>query len=278
MQICVHTLVKNEERYLWFAVTSVIGHVDKVMLWDTGSTDRTLAIIEELKKRYPEKIEFRERKITSPEDFTNARQEMLNVTKSDWFMVVDGDEIWWEDSIKKVTDFIRKNGDKYESVVVPTINLVGDIFHYQSETTGKYKIAGKTGHYNLRAVNTKIPGLQALGPHGQMGWADGQEKMIQDRDSSRIKFIDAPYIHATNLVRAGKGKDNEVIKRKKKMKYEFGLPFPKDFYYPEVFFKDRPDAIESPWARMSRAFKFRAYLETPLKKIKRRILPARVGY
>lgn len=52
--ITVHTLVKNEERYLWFAVTSVIDYVDKMLLWDTGSTDRTIQLIKELKKRYPQ--------------------------------------------------------------------------------------------------------------------------------------------------------------------------------------------------------------------------------
>lgn len=279
MQIWAHTLVKNEARWLWFSVTSIIDHVEKVLLWDTGSTDGTLKIIDELKKKYPEKIEFKERKIVTPEDFTDTRQEMLDATKSDWFVVVDGDEIWWKDSIEKVTDFIQKDGDRYESVVVPTINLVGDIFHYQSETTGRYKIAGKTGHLNLRAVNTKIPGLQALGPHGQMGWADGEGKMIQDRGPSRIKFIDAPYLHTTNLARSGSSSgDLAVIKRKKKMKYEFGIPFPKDFYYPEVFFRERPDFIESPWKVTDLGFKSRAFIETPLRKIKRSILPGKVGY
>lgn len=278
MKIWAHSLVKNEARWLWFSVTSVIDFVDEILLWDTGSTDGTLDLIKELKKKFPDKIEFRERKILSAEDFTKARQEMLAATKSDWFMVVDADEIWWRDSIRKVTEFIKENGDKYESVVVPTINLVGDIFHFQPASTGKYKIAGKVGHFNLRAVNMRISGLQALGPHGQMGWADGAGEMIQDRNPGKIKLIDAPYLHATNLQRARGGKDSEVIKRKKKMKYEFGNPFPKDFYYPESLFTDRPDFIESPWQVMNTAFKTRAFFETPAKKIKRMLIADRIGY
>ena len=155
---------------------------------------------------------------------------------------------------------------------------MGDIFHHQPTSAGKYKIAGRVGHFNLRAINKKIPGLQALGPHGKMGWADGEGKMIQDRDSEKVKFVDAPYLHATNLKRAGLGKDADVIKRKKKLKYELGKSFPKDFYYPETFFCGHPDFVESPWQVMDLPFKFRAFFETPLKVIKRKILPDKIGY
>jgi glycosyltransferase involved in cell wall biosynthesis len=276
--IWVHSLVKNEARWLWYSVTSVIDHVEKILLWDTGSTDGTLKIIEKLRSKYPGKIDFREYGEVTPETFTKARQEMLEATTSDWFIVLDADEVWWENSIKKVMDTIRKDGDKLESIVVPTVNLVGDIYHQQPVSTGKYKIGGRVGHYNLRAVNRKIPGLQALGPHGKMGWADGERVMIQERSQEKIKFIDAPYLHATNLKRAGEDKDKDVIKRKKKLKYEFGISLPKDYYYPEAFFEGRPDFIESPWQVMDTSFKVRAFFETPARKLKRMILPDRVGY
>lgn len=276
--ICAHTLVKNEARWIWYSITSVIDHVDKILLWDTGSTDGTLEIIEELRKKYPGKIDFREYGEVTPETFTKAREEMLQVTTSDWFIVVDADEIWWEGSIKKVTDLIKEKGNDLESIVVPTVNLVGDIFHHQPESVGKYKIAGKVGHFNLRAIKRNIPGLQALGPHGKMGWADGEGVMIQDRDPDKIRLIDAPYLHATNLRRAGGGKDLEVIKRKKKLKYEFGIPFPKDYYFPEAFFGERPSFVESPWEVMDMGFKIRALIETPLKAIKRKIMPDKIGY
>ena len=278
MSIYAHTLVKNEEKWLWFSVSSVVNHVDKILLWDTGSTDGTLKIIEELQKKYPGKIDFRQYGKVTSETFTKARQEMLEATSSDWFIVLDGDEIWFEDSIRKMIGEIKKNGDNIESIVVPTINLVGDIFHYQSESSGKYKIAGKVGHFNLRAINRKIPGLQALGPHGKMGWADGEGTMIQDGNPGKIKFIDAPYLHATNLKRAGGEKDTEVVKRKKKLKYEFGIPFAKDYFYPEVFFREHPELIESPWRVIDSSFKIRAFFETPAKRLKRKILPDKVGY
>lgn len=274
MSIWSHTLVKNEAQWLWFSVGSVIDFVDKVLLWDTGSTDGTKKVIDELIKKFPDKIDFREYGEVTPETFTKARQEMLEATKSDWFIVNDGDEIWWEDSIKKVVDAIGKSRAETESIVVPTINLAGDIFHYQGKSAGMYKFGDRVGHYNLRAVKRSIPGLHSLGIHGVWGWADDKGKMIQDRGS--YKFVDAPYLHATNLRRSIS--DSEVIKRNKKYRYEIGEEFPKDFYFPEVLFRERPNFIESPWITMNNSFRARALVETPLRKLKRKLWQGSPGY
>lgn len=277
--IWAQTLVKNEEKWLWYSVSSIIDHVDKVLLWDTGSTDDSCKIEKELVKKFPGKIELKERKITSSSDFTKIRQEMLDATESDWFIVLDGDEIWFEDSIKRVVETINNGGDKFELIVVPTINLVGDIFHRQPESAGRYKFGNHMGHYALRAINRNIPGLHSAGAHGVWGWVDEEGKMIQDRNPEKVKFIDAPYLHTTFLPRGGsKANDLEVIKRSKKLKYELGEDLPKDFYFPEVFFRDKPDFIPSPWNVMRFPFKSRAFFETPLRKIKREVWWGKSGY
>jgi glycosyltransferase involved in cell wall biosynthesis len=277
MEIWAHTLVKNEARWLWYSVMSVINYVDKLLLWDTGSTDDSIKIERELKKRFPDKIILKNHPITTKEEFTAVRQNMLDETFSEWFLVIDGDEIWRNESISSVCDFIRNKNKDCESVVVPTINLVGDIFHYQDNSGGNYKFGDLKGHYNLRAVKRNIPGLHSEGVHGVWGWADGNNKMLQERNS--FKFLDAPYLHATFLQRGNKTKsDNEVIKRSKKYKYEIGKSFPLDYLFPEVFFIDRPVWIESPWTTMTGSYKLRSAFETPLRKLKRSFLKAKVGY
>ena len=45
MKIWAHTLVMNEDRFIWYAVMSVIDYVDKILIFDTGSTDGTVRII-----------------------------------------------------------------------------------------------------------------------------------------------------------------------------------------------------------------------------------------
>src|SRR3989344_7514017 len=200
--ITAHCLVKNEARFVWFAVMSVIEHVDKILLCDTGSTDETVDIIKEIiKADNGKKVDFRVVGEVDPEGFTKVRQQMLDATKTDWFIVVDGDEIWWQDSIRNLVSVIQKKGDRIESIVVPTINLIGDVFHFQDPQAGQYELAGRKGHLALRGVNRLIPGLKSERPHGKWGWTDGDGRMIQDRDKGKILFVDAPYLHATHLPR-----------------------------------------------------------------------------
>lgn len=263
------TLVKNEDRYLWFAVSSVINYLDKVLIWDTGSTDQTVKVIKELQKKYPNKIEFREYGEVDEERFTKARQEMLDLTKSDWFLVLDGDEVWWEASIKKIWEVIGKSGDKYNLIFNPTINLIGDIYHFQEEAAGQYEILDKKGHYNVRAINRKIEGLHVKRPYGEEGYYNKEEILIQKTDLERILFVDAPYMHFTHLNRSSN--KLEVMQRSGKRKYELGITFPKDYKYPEVFYQKYPDFVSSPWKKRPTSFIVRAAIETPLKQLKRRI-------
>lgn len=261
-----HCLVRNEERWIWYALNSVIDCLDKILVWDTGSTDKTVQIIKLLESP---KISFRQYGPVTPETFVKARQEMLEKTKADWLFLIDGDEIWTKEGIRKVVGAIQKKEEEIESIVVKTINFVGDVYHYQEEEAGKYEIAGKRGHYNLRAINLKIPGLHADLPHGQQGYFDGKGRPIQERDPSKILFLPVSYFHTTYLPRSSK--DSEVPLRAKKRKYEIGVPLPKDIKYPEVFYLKRPKIVPDLWLRMNKAIWARAMVETPLKKIKRRI-------
>lgn len=279
MKIWAHTLVKNEENYLWYSVASITPFVDKILLWDTGSTDKTLAICKELENSFPEKISFRQVKQESAADFTKVRQEMLDETQADWFLILDGDEIWWEDSIKKVIEKVNSEGTRLESIVVRMIYPVGDIFHRQEEKAGKYELVGRKGHISLRGINRKIPGLSSLNPHGTWGWVDENRTMIQKRDPRKISFVDVPYMHFSLMPRAGdRAHDAKVIKRLKKLKFELGESFPKDYFYPEVFFRTRPGIVPSPWNKMNASFYLRSLFETPLRKIKRRLFSGKVGY
>ena len=279
MSIWAHTLVKNEDRYLWFAVTSVVDYVDKVLLWDTGSTDDTIKVAKELKRRYLERVDFRQVVQKDIYDFTDVRQQMLNETRSSWLMILDGDEVWWDQKIRQVVQVIkeRSNGN-LETIVTPYYNVVGDIFHYQEESAGMYSIDSKKGHYNIRFVNRQIPELHFNKPHGQQGLFDRNGVLIQDREKTNRKLVDAKcYLHFTNVLRSTKN-DYFVPKRKTKMKYELGVKFQKDFYYPEAFFKPAPPIVPSPWRKMGGDFVKKALLQTPIKKVKRRFFSRKVGY
>jgi len=272
MSIYAHALVKNEDRYLWYSVTSVIEHVDKVLLWDTGSTDNTVKIIEELSARYPNKIDFREMGEVNPDQFTVVRQKMLDASDCDWVIIVDGDEVWWNDKIKEVRNIVDSRGKELDSIVSKYFNIIGDIYHYQDESAGKYKIDGKVGNLTIRAMNRKIKGLKFSKPHGQQGIYDGKEMTIQERDYKKRYWQDGySYLHFTNMPRSGKRADDlKVPKRDFKLKYEIGHKFGRDFYYPESFFVERPEIVECVWRNIPTSFYFKSKLLTPAKHIRRK--------
>lgn len=263
MTIWANTIVNNEENFIWFAVMSVVDYVDKVLIWDTGSTDRTVEIIKEIKRIKGDKVKFREVGEVDEYQFTSLRQKMLLQSNCDWILILDGDEIWRENSIKKIVKEINTRGSKIEAIVVPTIVPAGDIYHFQEEKAGQYHLLGRIGHYNLRAISKKIPGLHVDWPHPDESYLDQNNEPIQERKAT--VFLDAPYLHATHLKRSS------FPRKHNKFKYELGESFPADFKFPEILLKPYPKIVSSPWIKISGVEKIWAILLTPIRKIKRRL-------
>lgn len=261
--IWANTVVNNEENFVWFSIMSVIDFVDKVVVWDTGSDDKTVEIIKEIKKIKGDKIIFEEVGPVNKFQFTKMRQFMLDQSKCDWILILDGDEIWWNDSIKKVVKEIKIKGDKIDGIVVPMNVAVGDIYHFQEEKAGQYQLLGKKGHLSLRAINRHIRGLHVNWPYGKEGYFDSDNILIQERE--RIIFLNAPYIHVTHLKRSGHKRKYD------KFKHELGRNVSKGFKFPEVLYNPRPEFIPSPWVRISGTKLIKAFLLTPIRKIKRRL-------
>ncbi|HET7098893.1 MAG TPA: glycosyltransferase [Patescibacteria group bacterium] len=235
MSIYAHCLVKNEENFIWYSVASVVEYVDKVMIWDNGSSDNTIKVIEALKNRWPSKIDFK--KFSG--EVSEARQQMIGVTDADWFIILDGDEVWWNESIKKLVAVINEDGKNLDSIVVPFKNLTRDMFHFQDEGKGKYKIDEKEGFLTIKAINMKIENLHIGNEYPFEGYFGKNNIPIQNLISKRRVFLETPYLHLTHLRRSSK--------KSEKIKKRNGLSFPLDFYYPEVFFRPRPDFILTPW-------------------------------
>lgn len=264
MKIWANTIVYNEENFIWFAIMSVVDYVDKVLVWDTGSTDKTIQIIQEIEKTKKGKIIFKEVGKVDNNEFPKVRQQMLEQSDCDFILVLDGDEIWWEDSIKKIVDKIKAEGGKIDGIVVPMVVPVGDIYHLQEEEAGQYQLLGRKGHLSLRAISKKVPGLHVDWPYGKESYLDENNLPIQERKN--IIFLDTPYLHVTHLKRSR-------LKRKPdKLKYELGDQVPRDFKFPEVLYQKYPSFIPSPWIKISGIKKVKSQLLTPLRKLKRRLI------
>lgn len=264
MKIWVNTIVQNEENFLWFAVMSVIKFVDKVIIWDSGSTDKTVQVIKALKNKLGEKIDFKEVGIVDPMQFTKMRQSMLEQSYCDWILILDGDEIWWEDSIEKLVSEINQKGTEIEGIVVPMKVPVGDIYHLQDEIAGQYNLLGKKGHFSLKAFSKKIPGLHVDWPYGKEGFFDEEGTLIQKR--KKIVFVNAPFLHVTHIKRSSQKRTYE------KVKSELGHMVDNNFKFPEVLYQNYPNFISDPWEKITGPRLLKAKILTPLRKIKRAII------
>lgn len=274
----VHCLVQNEGRFVWYAINSVLPFIDRMMVWDMSSTDGTDQIIQTIKS---DKIEFRKVPPGTPDGLTRQRQRMLDETPREysWIMILDGDEVWPEQSIKTVTDF-AKNQPEFESIVVRTNNLVGDIYHALPQSSGKYELVGQRGHLALRFMNIeKIAGLHIKRPHGSQGYFDANETLIQERDPMKVKFFDLKYHHATHLHRSLTNEgDSLVPKRLQKIKYELGTTIPRG-EIPEIFFMgNRPTIVPDLTSSASWTFWILSSLMTIPRRVKRRLSKGHDGY
>lgn len=263
MRIWVNCLVKNEDQFVWFSIMSVIDYVDKVLVWDTGSSDETVKVIHKIQKIKGKKIEFKKKGAVDKNGFTKLRQEQLDRSTCDWIIILDGDEIWWEESIKRVIDTIKQDRTGIEGIVVPFYNSVGDVYHYQEPQASKYRVQGHSGHLTIRAINKKIPGLHVDLPYGQEGYFDKYNRPIQD--GVKLKFLNTPYLHATFLKRSS------IESLNKKYKVELGKTFDKDFSFPEVFNREYPSEITNPWKKRSIYYLLKAFFISPIISVKRSI-------
>lgn len=78
-------IVKNEEEVLDRCLSRFAGHVDEIIVVDTGSTDRT----KEIARRYTDRVlDF-----TWINDFSAARQFAMDQATCDWVAHVDADDV-----------------------------------------------------------------------------------------------------------------------------------------------------------------------------------------
>jgi len=138
-------MVKNEEKYIQQAITSVLSHVGHIIIVDTGSTDKTIEKIEAIKLLYEvfqnepkTKITFIKKNVSGDSinwdgnhlsaELTKIRNQMLSDTETDWVLQVDGDEIIDNRCITEIASTLEliKNDNRYKGLMLPICWCVSD--------------------------------------------------------------------------------------------------------------------------------------------------------
>lgn len=271
--LTVHCVVKNEERWIWFALTSVLDIANKILIFDTGSTDNTVEIIKNIKSK---KIIFEEKGEVDAQKLVELRREQLRRTKNEWFLILDGDEVWPDETKKELSAKLESARKKDWGVVIRAWNPIGDIYHYHPESVQyhwPFAPNNWQGWANLRVIRKSIPGLNIVGKYPLEAYRDKSETPIQNYGSKHLVFLKNRYFHTTYLTRSDtRKKDKEVLNRLKKGKMELGISFSRNFDYPGVFNLKYPSIVKSPWERRNVLETVISAINTPIKEFRRRAL------
>lgn len=113
MRIAASMIVKDEERMILDCLRSLEGFIDVLVVEDTGSTDATIAIIEEWGLENPD-IEVILQEEPWKGDFSYHRNRSFKAVPADvdWVLIIDADErvYWYNDEAHYLGD---QNGVRY---------------------------------------------------------------------------------------------------------------------------------------------------------------------
>lgn len=245
--VTAHVMVKNEDKYIWFSIMSVIDYVDYMIIFDTGSEDNTIKIINAIINSndvYKNKITFIRKGNANRNQLANYRQEMLDMTKTDYFLVLDGDEIWWEESIIELIKIM--NEKKPYLVAQHYQNCAKDIWHYRNPNRDIFPFLDINEAASIRLYSMSIPGIHCGGYYGIEGYFDKDGKEVQC-GKYEIVWQKGKYFHTSYIRRSSKQfLDLKAYSRIKKLFPAYDGKYPKDYKFPEVFYRSYPSIVENP--------------------------------
>lgn len=262
--ITAHMVVKNEDCWVWYAIQAVLPYVDTFLITDTGSTDHTVALIKSINSS---KINFKQVQANTKDDITKVRNQQIADTHTEWIWIVDGDELYPDSLCKEI---ISSLDQAQKGIVVRRFDLLGDIFHYQSEEVGTYEMYGQKGHFSLRLLHlSQIKGLCYQGDYPYEGFYDSKGVSILDYAKKYFAFTKGKYFHAGYLQRSMLGANLKDMFNRNKYKIEKGFVVAES---PPVVLQKRHPLNIDPFKKRSRAYEYMAAFVTPIKKVKRRLV------
>lgn len=238
-------------------------YAKEILVFDTGSTDKTVEII---KSTHSPKIIFEEKGVVNKEGLTKLREEQIKRTKTDWFLIVDGDEIWPANQIGKLLKIAEDAPQNTTALFNRVRNCIGDVYHYLPENTGKYEIKGIKGNLNIRLIRNR--GLLKVQGNYPLEYYEDDNGPIQNQKENLI-FADVWYLHTTFLKRSS----NQIKKVSgsfgKQRVWERGLIMKED-ELPEVFSLPKPEFLPNPLVKRSVLYEVASLLTIPAVSLKRR--------
>lgn len=247
MNLTVHMIVYNEENWIYYAINSILPYAEKLIIFDTGSTDKTVATIKLCKSP---KIVFEEKGSADKKRMIGLRNAQIARTETDWFMILDGDEVYPDSTIKTICQTINRAPADLYGIYLRNHMCVGDVFHKMPERYGKYELCKERGHLNLRFYR-KMSDWRWRGEY-PLEYYGGMNGKTINKMCDKLQFVDGYYWHLSFLKRSS-------IEGRNNIKYHLGEKIKNEL--PKVF-----DGSVLP--RRSIDYVARSLLDTPLRFFK----------
>jgi hypothetical protein len=186
--LTVHTIIRNEP-FVYYAIKSVYDYADKILLCDTGSDDPiTLdAISRILHEDYGKKIRFQalqledmthwrgtERSVERAETLRSIWNQQIIDTETEFFLIVDGDEVHYRDGIRQVVEEILPNWSTGKTACFLPIRWHTDLHESMSRLAAPSRVHG-------RVFRTTDVHVEVCGNRGEMHCSNRTNKVLLRR-------------------------------------------------------------------------------------------------
>lgn len=233
-KLTIHCVVKNEP-FIYYCIKAVYPYADKILLYDTGSYDKhTLEDIETLLTEDIEKkivfkqipLDFDESQWTmdnlpnfiqeNKDKFSvgKIRQLMIDSTDTEFFMVVDGDEVHYKQTMETIKNIILPNFPEDIYLMCTPINWFYDLEH---TFTGCYTFPFSGGIYRTDKVM-----MNDLSPNEHHLVKETQEILCHSKYKMNWEKEVTPYAHFETLLKPHRRRD--LIKPEQIQDFEGELP------------------------------------------------------
>ena len=152
-------IVKNEEQRLPKCLESLKSIADEIIVVDTGSSDRTVAIA----KKYQARVFHFE----WCDDFSQARNYAIAQAKGKWILVIDADEILEQNAIAILQEVMKRVDCLAINLLRSEIDTTQSPYSLVLRLFRSHPAITFTGIYH-ESIDQSVVSLQAQEPHWQV--------------------------------------------------------------------------------------------------------------
>ncbi len=181
LSLCM--IVKNEEAYIERCLESVKDIVDEIIIVDTGSTDKTIAIA---KKNATLLVQ-----IPWNDNFAKARNVSLDEASGEWILVLDADETLHQEDLQKLKALIQRE-KTIDGFFLNMLNRKKNFTSYHEENFLSLRLFRNLPSYRFEGeIHEQITGI----PHEKLTISNiriihhGHESLIKNKERRKRNML-----------------------------------------------------------------------------------------